>query len=188
MTGFRVGLGGAQGLYNITPDLTTLGKVIGGGMPVGAFGGKRKIMEKIAPLGPVYQAGTLSGNPVAMTAGLKTLELISAPDFFSDLTSKTNQLVSGIMEQAKNSGVALTSNQVGGMFGLFFTDAEQVTNFAQSTACNQEQFKAFFHAMLRRGVYLAPSAFEAGFLSAAHTDELIAATIAAAGEAFTEIS
>jgi glutamate-1-semialdehyde 2,1-aminomutase len=188
MTGFRVGLGGAQGLYNIEPDLTTLGKVIGGGMPVGAFGGKRKIMEKIAPLGPVYQAGTLSGNPVAMTAGLKTLELISAPDFFSDLTSKTNQLVTGIMEQAKNSGVALTSNQVGGMFGLFFTDAEQVTNFAQSTACNQEQFKAFFHAMLRRGVYLAPSAFEAGFLSAAHTDELIAATIAAASEAFEEIA
>ncbi len=188
MTGFRVGLGGAQGIYNIEPDLTTLGKVIGGGMPVGAFGGKREIMQQIAPLGPVYQAGTLSGNPVAMTAGLKTLELISAPDFFSDLTRQTGKLIAGIMEQAKNSGVALTSNQVGGMFGLFFTDAEQVTNFAQSTACNQEQFKAFFHAMLRRGVYLAPSAFEAGFLSAAHTDADLEATINAAGEAFGEIS
>ncbi len=188
MTGFRVGLGGAQGLYNITPDLTTLGKVIGGGMPVGAFGGKREIMQKIAPLGPVYQAGTLSGNPVAMTAGLKTLELISAPDFFSDLTRQTKSLVDGILEKAKENGVALSSNQVGGMFGLFFTDAEQVTNFAQSTACNQEQFKAFFHAMLRRGIYLAPSAFEAGFLSAAHTDADLEATINAAGEAFGEIA
>ncbi len=187
MTGFRVGLGGAQGLYTITPDLTTLGKVIGGGMPVGAFGGRQDIMEKIAPLGPVYQAGTLSGNPVAMTAGLKTLELISAPGFFSNLTIQTKKLVTGIMAQAKEHGVALSSNQVGGMFGLFFTETEQVTNFAQATACNQEQFKAFFHAMLRRGIYLAPSAFEAGFLSAAHTDEIIATTITTAGEAFAEI-
>ncbi len=188
MTGFRVALGCAQGLYDIKPDLTTLGKVIGGGMPVGAFGGKREIMQKIAPLGPIYQAGTLSGNPVAMTAGLKTLELISAPDFFANLSRQTDKLVSGIMQQAKDNGVALTKNQVGGMFGLFFTSAEQVTNFAQSTACNQEQFKAFFHAMLQRGVYLAPSAFEAGFLSAAHTDADIEATIAAAGEAFAEIA
>ncbi len=187
MTGFRVALGGVQGLYNIRPDLTTLGKVIGGGMPVGAFGGKREIMEKIAPLGPVYQAGTLSGNPVAMTAGLKTLELISAPGFFGALTEKTEKLVQGLTDQARNAGVPLASNRVGGMFGIFFTDAEQVSNFAQSTACNQEQFKAFFHAMLDKGVYLAPSAFEAGFVSAAHSDDDIAATIAAAGEAFKEI-
>lgn len=188
MTGFRVALGGVQGLYGIKPDLTTLGKVIGGGMPVGAFGGKREIMEKIAPLGPVYQAGTLSGNPVAMSAGLKTMELISEPSFFSDLTAKTATLVEGLLAQAKKAGVPLTANQVGGMFGIFFTDAEQVSNFAQSTACNQNKFKAFFHAMLSRGVYLAPSAFEAGFVSAAHSDEDIQATIAAAGEAFLEIA
>ncbi len=188
MTGFRVALGGVQGLHNIRPDLSTLGKVIGGGMPVGAFGGKREIMEKIAPLGPVYQAGTLSGNPVAMTAGLKTLELISAPGFFEALTEKTKTLVNGLMQQARNAGVPLAGNQVGGMFGIFFTDAEQVTNFAQSTACDQEQFKAFFHAMLDKGVYLAPSAFEAGFVSAAHSDDDIAVTIAAAGEAFTAIA
>ena len=188
MTGFRVALGGVQGLYEVKPDLTTLGKVIGGGMPVGAFGGKREIMERIAPLGPVYQAGTLSGNPVAMTAGLKTLELISKPGFFKNLTKKTETLVEGLLDQAKNAGVPLTANQVGGMFGIFFTDDEQVTNFAQSTACNQTQFKAFFHAMLARGIYLAPSAFEAGFVSAAHSDEDIEATIAAAGEAFKEIA
>ncbi len=188
MTGFRVALGGVQGLYAIKPDLTTLGKVIGGGMPVGAFGGRREIMEKIAPLGPVYQAGTLSGNPVAMRAGLKTLELISQPEFFTELTKKTETLVEGLLEQAKKAGVPLTANQVGGMFGIFFTDADQVTNFAQSTACNQNQFKAFFHAMLARGVYLAPSAFEAGFVSAAHSDEDIAATISAAGEAFREVT
>ncbi|MCP3670040.1 MAG: glutamate-1-semialdehyde 2,1-aminomutase [Gammaproteobacteria bacterium] len=188
MTGFRVALGGVQGLYNINPDLTTLGKVIGGGMPVGAFGGKREIMLKIAPLGPVYQAGTLSGNPVAMSAGLKTLELISEPSFFADLTNKTQTLVDGLLEQARKAGVAATANQVGGMFGLFFTDADKISNFAQSTACNQGQFKAFFHAMLARGVYLAPSAFEAGFVSAAHSDEDIQATIAAAGEAFAEVA
>ncbi len=143
MTGFRVGLGGVQGLYNITPDLTTLGKVIGGGMPVGAFGGKREIMEKIAPLGPVYQAGTLSGNPVAMTAGLATLNLISQAGFFETLTKKTERLVSGFMERAKEAGVALASNQVGAMFGIFFTGEEKVSNFAQSTACDQERFKHF---------------------------------------------
>jgi glutamate-1-semialdehyde 2,1-aminomutase len=188
MTGFRVSLGGAQGHFDITPDLTTLGKVIGGGMPVGAFGGKREIMEKISPLGPVYQAGTLSGNPVAMAAGLKTLELISAPDFFETLTTKTTTLVQGLLEQAKKAGVPLTANQAGAMFGIFFTDAPTVSNFAQATACNQEAFKRFFHAMLDRGVYLAPSSFEAGFVSAAHTDDDIEATISAAGEAFAELA
>ncbi|MEE9357014.1 glutamate-1-semialdehyde 2,1-aminomutase [Candidatus Vondammii sp. HM_W22] len=188
MTGFRVALDSAQGLYKVTPDLTTLGKVIGGGMPVGAFGGKRKIMEKISPLGPVYQAGTLSGNPVAMTAGLITLELISKPGFFEQLTEKTGRLVAGILARAKNAGVPMTSNQVGGIFGLFFTSEESVNNFAQSTACNQEQFKKFFHAMLKRGVYLAPSTFEAGFISSAHSDEDIEATLGAAAEAFKEIA
>lgn len=188
MTGFRVALGGAQGLYKITPDLTTLGKVIGGGMPVGAFGGKREIMEKISPLGPVYQAGTLSGNPIAMTAGLVTLELISKPGFFEQLTEKTGQLVAGVMERAKSASVPMTSNQVGGMFGLFFTSEEKVSNFAQSTACDQAQFKKFFHAMLKRGVYLAPSAFETGFVSSAHSDEDIEATLSAAAEVFEEIA
>ena len=188
MTGFRVALGGAQGLYGIRPDLTTLGKVIGGGMPVGAFGGKGEIMEKIAPLGPVYQAGTLSGNPVAMTAGLTTLELISEPGFFEHLGEKTAGLVDDMMMQAANAGIPLASNRVGGMFGLFFTDSPEVTNFSQATSCNQDRFKAFFHAMLRRGVYLAPSAFEAGFVSASHSDRVIEETIQAAGEAFGEIA
>ena len=184
MTGFRVSLGGAQGHYGVTPDLTTLGKVVGGGMPVGAFGGRREIMEKIAPLGPVYQAGTLSGNPVAMAAGLKTLELISAPGFFDDLAAKTERLATSLVAAARDAGVALTENHVGGMFGIFFTDAPQVTNFAQATACDQDAFKRFFHAMLDRGVYLAPSAFEAGFVSAAHGDAELEATLAAAREAF----
>ena len=188
MTGFRVALGCAQGLYGITPDLTTLGKVIGGGMPVGAFGGKRAIMEKIAPLGPVYQAGTLSGNPVAMTAGLTTLDLISTPGFFQELTANTARLVASIMEKAQQAGVPLAANQVGGMFGLFFTDAGQVSNFAQSMACNQEQFKAFFHGMLDQGIYLAPSAFEAGFVSAAHGEDEFAATISAAETVFRQIA
>ena len=187
MTGFRVGLGGVQGLYKVKPDMTTLGKVIGGGMPVGAFGGKREIMEKIAPLGPVYQAGTLSGNPVAMTAGMKTLELIAQPDFFSDLTRKTKQLVAGMLDLAKSSNIDMTANQVGAMFGLFFTDAEKVTDFAGSMACDQERFKKFFHGMLDRGVYMAPSAFEAGFVSAAHTDEDIANTLSAAAEVFATL-
>ncbi|MCB1861142.1 MAG: glutamate-1-semialdehyde 2,1-aminomutase [Gammaproteobacteria bacterium] len=187
MTGFRVALGGAQGYYNIKPDLTTLGKVIGGGMPVGAFGGRREVMERISPLGPVYQAGTLSGNPVAMTAGLITLELISAPGFFASLTRRTNRLVAGLMDKAAAAGIPLTSNQVGTMFGIFFTDADRVTNYAQATACDQASFRRFFHAMLQRGVYLAPSAFEAGFVSAAHSDSEIDATLDAAGEAFAEI-
>jgi len=188
MTGFRVALGGAQGLYGVTPDLTTLGKVIGGGMPVGAFGGRREIMEKIAPLGPVYQAGTLSGNPVAMTAGLKTLELISQPGFHDALAAKAEQLVNGMVQAARAAGVALTENHVGGMFGLFFTEAGQVTNFAGATACDQNRFKRFFHAMLDRGVYLAPSAFEAGFVSAAHSDAELEATLAAAAGAFKEVA
>ena len=188
MTGFRVGLGGVQALYGVTPDLTTLGKIIGGGMPVGAFGGKREIMEKISPLGPVYQAGTLSGNPVAMTAGLKTLELISAPGFFDELTHKTSHLVNGLREKAEAAGVPVAVNQVGGMFGLFFTDAEVVTNFAESTACNQEQFRKFFHAMLERGVYMAPSAYEAGFVSIAHSETDIEQTIGYAREAFAEVA
>ncbi len=187
MTGFRVALGGAQALYAVKPDLTTLGKVIGGGMPVGAFGGKREIMEKISPLGPVYQAGTLSGNPIAMTAGLKTLELISETDFYSRLTAKTEALVSGLKIRAAAAGVSVTTNQVGGMFGLFFSDAEKVSDFAQSMACNQEQFRKFFHAMLDRGVYLAPSAFEAGFVSAAHSDEDLQQTLDAAEESFAEV-
>jgi len=188
MTGFRVALGGAQGLYGIRPDLTTLGKVIGGGMPVGAFGGKREIMERIAPLGPVYQAGTLSGNPVAMTAGLTTLELISAPGFFDQLGAQTRRLADGLRHRAKEAGVAATTNQVGGMFGLFFTEAEEVTDFAGSTACKVERFQAFYHAMLQRGVYLAPSAFEAGFVSCAHGDQEIDATLEAAAAAFGQVA
>ncbi|MCG7879867.1 MAG: glutamate-1-semialdehyde 2,1-aminomutase [Candidatus Thiodiazotropha taylori] len=187
MTGFRVALGGAQAHYGITPDLTTLGKVIGGGMPVGAFGGRHDIMQKIAPLGPVYQAGTLSGNPVAMSAGLKTLELISEPGFHDRLSAKVEKLVEGIMRQAKAAGVPLAENHVGGMFGLFFSDNASVNDYAGATACHQDRFKAFYHAMLERGIYLAPSAFEAGFVSDAHSDEDIENTIRAAGESFTTL-
>jgi len=182
MTGFRTALGCAQSVYNVKPDLTTLGKVIGGGMPVGAFGGRKDIMEYIAPVGPVYQAGTLSGNPVAMAAGLKTLELISADGFFDSLTAKVSTLLEGILGKAKDAGIPMTSNQVGGMFGLFFTDAENVTNFAQVTQCNVDRFNTFFHGMLNEGVYLAPSAYEAGFVSTMHTAEDIQATIDAAGK------
>ena len=187
MTGFRVALGGAQGLYGINPDLTTLGKVIGGGMPVGAFGGRREIMQRIAPLGPVYQAGTLSGNPVAMTAGLKTLELISAPGFYDNLSAKVAALVNGILQQAGKAGIPMAANHVGGMFGLFFTEAGQVSDFAGATACNQDRFKQFFHTMLEHGVYLAPSAYEAGFVSAAHTEANIQSTIEAAGVALATL-
>jgi glutamate-1-semialdehyde 2,1-aminomutase len=188
MTGFRVGPGGAQGHYGITPDLTALGKVIGGGMPVGAFGGKREIMEKISPLGPVYQAGTLSGNPIAMTAGLKTLELISAPGFYETLAERTQALTNGMVERATAAGVPLSTNRAGAMFGLFFTADGPVTNYEQATACDQAQFNAFFHKMLERGVYLAPSAFEAGFVSAAHGDAEIEATLEAAAGAFAEVA
>ncbi|MBK5931191.1 glutamate-1-semialdehyde 2,1-aminomutase [Halochromatium salexigens] len=188
MTGFRVARGGAQERYGVTPDLTALGKIIGGGMPVGAFGGKRAIMEHISPLGPVYQAGTLSGNPIAMSAGLKTLELISEPGFHDRVAAQTERLTSGLEAQAQAAGIALSTNRAGAMFGLFFTDAGPVTNFAQATACNQDQFGQFFHAMLEQGVYLAPSAFEAGFVSGAHGDAEIEATLEAAGKAFTALA
>ncbi len=187
MTGFRVAPGGAQELYGVTPDLTTLGKVIGGGMPVGAFGGRREIMEQLAPLGPVYQAGTLSGNPIAMAAGLKTLERISEPGFYERLGERTRTLAEGLRAAALREQVPLTTNQVGGMFGLFFSEEKQITNFAQATACDQERFRRFFHLMLERGVYLAPSAFEAGFVSAAHSDADIDTTLTAAAEAFHEV-
>lgn len=187
MTGFRVALGGAQAVYNITPDLTTLGKIIGGGMPVGAFGGRRKIMECLAPLGPVYQAGTLSGNPVAMAAGLKTLELIDQPGFYETLTAKTEKLTSGLKACAGQAGIALSTNSVGGMFGLFFTDQPQVTRFAQVMQCDQNLFKRFFHAMLDEGVYLAPSAFEAGFVSIAHSDEDLDKTLDTAEAIFKRL-
>ncbi len=187
MTGFRVGLQGAQGRYGIRPDLTTLGKVIGGGMPVGAFGGRREHMEQIAPLGPVYQAGTLSGNPVAMAAGLKTLELVSAPGFFEALEEKTARLTDGILDAAQKTGVPMTANRVGGMFGLFFTDAPRVENFHQVSQCDLDRFRLFFHGMLNQGVYLAPSAFEAGFVSAAHANEDIDATVDAAAKVLAEL-
>ena len=187
MTGFRVALGGAQALYGIKPDLTTLGKVIGGGMPVGAFGGKRDIMECIAPLGSVYQAGTLSGNPVAMAAGLKTLELISQPNFYEDLTAKTEKFVLALQNRAKQAGISLSVNVVGGMFGLFFTNEANISRFSQVMQCDTALFKRFFHAMLAEGVYLAPSAFEAGFVSAAHTDEDLALTLEAASRVFKAI-
>lgn len=180
MTGFRVALGGAQGLYGITPDLTTLGKVIGGGLAVGAFGGRREIMEYIAPLGPVYQAGTLSGNPVAMAAGLATLKEVSAPGFFDTLGARTRQLTDGLVEVARRTKVPLSANVVGGMFGIFFTEQAKVTRYEQAVACHVERFKLFFHGMLEQGVYLAPSAFEAGFVSAAHGEREIAATLEAA--------
>ena len=184
MTGFRVALGGAQQHYNITPDLTTLGKVIGGGMPVGAFGGKREIMEQIAPTGPIYQAGTLSGNPVAMAAGLKNLEIISSAGFYERLNEKVVMLTEGLKERAKACGIGLTTNEVGGMFGVFFTEAESVSNFAQVSQCDVERFKRFYHGMLEQGVYLAPSAYEAGFVSSAHTNEDIEKTLDAAEAVF----
>jgi glutamate-1-semialdehyde 2,1-aminomutase len=187
MTGFRVALQGAQGLYGITPDLSTFGKVIGGGMPVGAFGGKREFMEMVAPSGPVYQAGTLSGNPVAMAAGLANLALISHEGFFEKLTEKTGKLVRGIQDVANQAGVPFKTTQVGGMFGLFFTTAQRVVNFAEAGNCDVNAFRTFYHLMLERGVYLAPSAFEAGFVSSAHTDEQIETTIAAARDSFSRL-
>ena len=186
MTGFRVALGGAQAHYGITPDLTTFGKVIGGGMPVGAYGGRRDLMTQIAPSGPIYQAGTLSGNPVAMAAGLAMLELVQAPGFHERLTAATNALCDGLEQAAKDAGVPLTTTRVGGMFGLFFTN-EQVDTYAQAIACDTAAFNRFFHAMLERGVYLAPSAYEAGFMSSAHDPSSIEATLVAAREAFQAI-
>ena len=165
-----------------------LGKVVGGGMPVGAFGGKRAIMEEIAPLGPVYQAGTLSGNPVAMAAGLATLEIVRQPGFYAELTQKTEYLVNGIMAAAEKAGVPMSENHVGGMFGLFFTSEAKITSYGQAVSrCDVERFKRFFHGMLEEGVYLAPSAFEAGFVSAAHTQQDLDDTIAAAARVLTRI-
>ena len=184
MTGFRVALGGAQALYGVRPDLTTLGKIIGGGMPVGAFGGRRDIMERLAPLGPVYQAGTLSGNPVAMIAGITTLELVSAPGFHQKLETSTDALIRRLRESAQSAGIPLATNHVCGMFGFFFTEEPRVDRYGQVMACDAERFKRFFHGMLAEGIYLAPSAYETGFLSAAHTAADIDATVAAAARVF----
>lgn len=185
MTGFRVALGGAQAHYEVTPDLTTFGKIIGGGMPVGAFGGKRELMQQIAPTGPIYQSGTLSGNPVTMAAGLATLQLIREPGFHAELERKVERLTDGLQTIADEVGAPFSFNRVGAMFGLFF-NAEKVASFQQATACDPDWFKPFFHGMLTRGVYLAPSMFEAGFMSAAHTDADIDATLTAAGEALAQ--
>jgi glutamate-1-semialdehyde 2,1-aminomutase len=188
MTGFRVGARGVQGLMNITPDLTTLGKVIGGGMPMGAFGGRRDIMQMVAPVGPVYQAGTLSGNPVAVAAGLATLQIVSEPGFFETLTSMTADLMRGLVERARSAGIqAFTADSVGGMFGLYFSDKLPVS-MSDVTNSNREQFNRFFHAMLNRGVYLAPSAYEAGFLSIQHQGEPVEQILDMAEEAFAEIA
>jgi glutamate-1-semialdehyde 2,1-aminomutase len=187
MTGFRVALGGAQALYGVRPDLTTLGKIIGGGMPVGAFGGRSDIMRQLAPLGPVYQAGTLSGNPVAMTAGIATLELISLPGFHQHLGAMTDVLMEELSSAADGAGIPLATNHVCGMFGFFFTTERDVDSYAKVMACDVERFKKFFHGMLREGIYLAPSAFEAGFLSASHTAADIEATVAAAARVFATL-
>lgn len=188
MSGFRVALGGAQEYYGVTPDLTTLGKIIGGGMPVGAFGGRADIMEQLAPEGPVYQAGTLSGNPLAMSAGLTTMDIISKEGFYEALSAQTEKLLSGLQALADAANIPFTSNQVGGMFGLFFSEDKTVSCFEQVMQCDQERFKKFFHLMLQHGVYLAPSAFEAGFVSAAHTDQDIADTLSAAEKSFALLS
>ncbi len=182
MTGFRVGLSGAQGLFGISPDLTTLGKVIGGGLPVGAFGGRAGIMERLAPDGPVYQAGTLSGNPVALAAGLATLRIVAEPGFFERLGGITLRLTMGLRAAAEDLGVPFTTHQIGGMFGLFFSREQRITALAEVMACDQERFKRFFYGMLRAGIYFAPSAFEAGFVSIAHGPAEIAATLEAARE------
>jgi len=173
--------------YDVKPDLTTLGKVVGGGLPVGAFGGRREVMECIAPLGPVYQAGTLSGNPVAMAAGLSTLKLIQAPDFHKNLSATAESLVSGLKQLADQAGIGLAINQVGGMFGIFFTDEKEINTFEQVASCNQERFKKFFHGMLDEGIYLAPSSYEAGFVSAAHGEAEIQATLDAAEKVFATL-
>jgi glutamate-1-semialdehyde 2,1-aminomutase len=187
MTGFRVALGGAQALYKVKPDLTTLGKVVGGGMPVGAFGGRADIMDRITPDGPVFHAGTLSGNPVAMAAGLATLRACMQPGFYNSLAKKARAFMDGLEQQAKAAGIPLTTVVVGGMFGFFFTVAPQVTSYKQATVCDIETFKKFFHGMLAEGVYLAPSAYEAGFVSSAHSDADIHATVEAAGRVFARI-
>ncbi|HET8790195.1 MAG TPA: glutamate-1-semialdehyde 2,1-aminomutase [Modicisalibacter sp.] len=188
MTGFRVALGGAQAHFGVTPDLTCLGKIVGGGMPVGAFGGKREIMQQISPLGPVYQAGTLAGNPLAMAAGIALLSKIREPGFHQALTQRVDTLCDGLAERAASAGVEVLTQRAGGMFGVFFTGQSRVDNFAQATACDVEAFRRFFTGMLEHGVYLAPSAYEAGFMSSAHTPEDIQATLDAAGEVFAGMS
>ena len=188
MTGFRVALGGAQAYYRVKPDLTTLGKVIGGGLPVAAFGGRREIMNQIAPLGPIYQAGTLSGNPLSMASGLAMLSILEADDsFYQNLSDSTEYLVNGIVAAANTSNVSMTSNNVGGMFGLFFSSEEKVTNFSQASNCDIELFKKFYKSMIKQGVYFAPSAYECGFLSAAHGKNELDQTINAALTAFSEL-
>ena len=187
MTGFRVGLGGAQAHYGVTPDLTTLGKIIGAGLPVGAFGGKREVMECIAPLGKVYQAGTLSGNPLAMRAGIEMFKHLRVEGFYEKLTAQLEKLLAGLQAAADEAGIPFKTQQVGGMFGLYFTDQEDITSFDSMLKCDVAAFRKFFHGMLDRGVNLAPSAFEAGFISAAHSDEDIAYTIQAAKETFAEM-
>ncbi len=188
MTGFRVALGGAQARYGVAPDLSTFGKIIGGGMPVGAYGGRRELMEQIAPAGPVYQAGTLSGNPVAMAAGLAMLDLVSAPGFHDRLEATTHALCDGLEAAARAAGVPFTTTRVGAMFGLFFTGAPVVDTYAQAVACDTAAFNRFFHGMLDRGVFLAPSAFEAGFVSSAHDGDVVAATLEAAQAAFRSLA
>ena len=187
MTGFRVALGGAQQHYGITPDLTTLGKVIGGGLPVGAFGGRRDIMAQLAPMGPVYQAGTLSGNPISLAAGLATLKLACADGFHQQLDSAAQRLTSGLQALADKAGIPFTTNQVGGMFGYFFSPETAITRFEQVMACDMNRFQAFYHGMLDAGVYLAPSAYETGFISSAHSDAVIDATLDAAGQVFATL-
>ena len=187
MTGFRVARGGAQEHYGVTPDLTTLGKVIGGGLPVGAFGGRRDIMEHIAPLGPVYQAGTLSGNPIALAAGLTTLELAAADGFHAGLDAAAKRLADGLQSRADAAGIAFTTNQVGGMFGFFFSDESPLTRFEQVTRCDLKRFQRFYHGMLDAGVYLAPSAYEAGFVSSTHTEAIIEETLDAAERVFATL-
>ncbi len=188
MCGLRVGPGSAQQLYNVTPDLTTLGKIIGGGMPVGAFGGKKEIMQFLAPAGPVYQAGTLSGNPIAMSAGLTSLNMLSEPEFFAPIYDYTKKLVEGLQQLADKHQIPMTTNYVGSMFGLFFTRDKKVTRFSQVVNSDQAMFKRFFHAMLNEGVYLAPSAFETGFVSAAHDQTTLEKTLSAADRAFASVS
>ncbi len=187
MTGFRVALGGAQAHYGVTPDLSTFGKIVGGGMPVGCFGGKRAIMGCIAPLGPVYQAGTLSGNPLAMAAGLTTLKLISRPGFHAELTDYTRRMLQGLQERADAAGIPFVTTQAGGMFGLYFSEAADIVTFDDVMASDAERFKKFFHLMLEGGVYLAPSAFEAGFTSIAHGDAELKLTLDAAERAFARL-
>ncbi len=188
MTGFRVSSSGAQGYYGVTPDLTTLGKVIGGGMPVGAFGGRKDVMQFIAPTGPVYQAGTLSGNPIAMSAGLAQMEELCAEGLYEELAAKTKRIAEGFKAAANKHGIPMSINYVGGMFGLFFTEEETVTRFDQVTKCDAEKFPVFYHGMLDEGVYLAPSAYEAGFLSMAHGEKELEETLAAADRVFAKMA